>query len=201
MEENVAVLYQNGVLRPLSPLKLRENQTVYIRILETEPNIDGTELAIQRLIAKGILTPPPGHSDIAPPTEAERKALADKLGNVPANPFLKSSLRTAGHYECILFGQQCFDQTLYHRNWLALDSSIGRARNWKSIDFGPHHLGRSIERVCSPPTRRRTLPSRTATGHPAISFRFESAISNHRIEHQHNRNGRYIDCAPPTTSL
>ncbi len=96
MAENIAALYENGVLRPLSPLKLRENQTVYIQILEIEPDVDRTEIAIQNLVAKGILTPPPGYSDIAPPTEAERKALADKLGNAPGKPLSQIILEERG---------------------------------------------------------------------------------------------------------
>jgi predicted DNA-binding antitoxin AbrB/MazE fold protein len=96
MAENIAALYENGVLRPLSPLKLRENQTVYIQILETEPDVDRTEIAIQNLVAKGILTLPPGYSDIAPPTEAERLALAEELSRAPGKSISEIILEDRG---------------------------------------------------------------------------------------------------------
>ena len=114
MAENIAALYENGVLRPLSPLKLHENQTVYIQILETEPDVDRTEIAIQNLVAKGVLTPPPDIL-ILPPTEAERKALLI-TGNVPGKPLSQIILKNADNYEH-LFLIAALNQTLCHGNW------------------------------------------------------------------------------------
>ncbi|MEJ2554854.1 MAG: antitoxin family protein, partial [Anaerolineae bacterium] len=37
MTETVTAVYENGVLRPLRPLKLRERQTVRLQIVLEEP--------------------------------------------------------------------------------------------------------------------------------------------------------------------
>ena len=82
MPEILTAVYENGVLRPLEPVTLRERQTVRIQVLAEEFG-DATDPVIQNLIASGALTPPPGHSDVALPTDAERRALADRLGRAP----------------------------------------------------------------------------------------------------------------------
>jgi predicted DNA-binding antitoxin AbrB/MazE fold protein len=78
MAEVITAVYEKGVLRPLTPLALAEKQTVRIQILtesETGP-------MIQDLIARGLLTPPPGMPGMPPITAEERHNLADRLGRV-----------------------------------------------------------------------------------------------------------------------
>ena len=82
MGDILTAVYENGVLRPLEPVSLRERQTVRIQVL-AEDSSDATDQVIRSLIASGALTPPPGHSDVALPTDAERRALADRLGRAP----------------------------------------------------------------------------------------------------------------------
>ena len=82
MGDILTAVYENGVLRPLEPVSLRERQTVRIQVL-AEDSSDSTDQVIRSLIASGALTPPPGHSDVALPTDAERRALADRLGRAP----------------------------------------------------------------------------------------------------------------------
>jgi predicted DNA-binding antitoxin AbrB/MazE fold protein len=53
MVEIVTVVYEKGLLRPLSPMKLNEHQTVRIQILPEKPVDEGDEI-IQRLIADGV---------------------------------------------------------------------------------------------------------------------------------------------------
>lgn len=85
MAEIVTVVYEKGLLRPLSPLKLNEHQTVRIQILPDKP-LDEADEIIQRLIADGLLTPPPGHSEIEPMSDRERRELAETLGSTPGKP-------------------------------------------------------------------------------------------------------------------
>jgi predicted DNA-binding antitoxin AbrB/MazE fold protein len=82
MGEILTAVYENGVLRPLEPVALRERQTVRIQVLPEESG-DVTDRVIQSLIAAGVLTPPPGHSDVALLPETERRALAERLGRAP----------------------------------------------------------------------------------------------------------------------
>jgi len=98
MTESITALYENGVLRPLRPLKLRERQTVRIQILEAEPSQDKTETAIRNLVAEGVLTLPIGYSDIPTPSEAERRALADRLGSAPGKPLSQIILDERGEW-------------------------------------------------------------------------------------------------------
>ena len=58
--EIVRAVYENGVLRPLRPLKLREHQTVRLQLLsdETREDDDEGEAAIRILVAAGLMRPP-----------------------------------------------------------------------------------------------------------------------------------------------
>ena len=78
MPDVMTAVYENGVLRPLMPLPLQERQTVRFQIL---PNlmVDETERVVQDLVIAGLLTPPPGRSDIEPIPEEKRCELAEIL--------------------------------------------------------------------------------------------------------------------------
>jgi predicted DNA-binding antitoxin AbrB/MazE fold protein len=84
MTEIVTAVYENGKLRPLQPLKLREHQTVRIHVLPAEP-ADEIEEIIQSLVAAGLMRARPKREPLPPaPLSAEgRKALADRLGRAP----------------------------------------------------------------------------------------------------------------------
>ncbi|MBN2004422.1 MAG: antitoxin family protein [Anaerolineae bacterium] len=96
MTESITALYENGVLRPLTPLKLRERQTVRIQILDAEPTLERNEAAIRNLVVEGVLTLPPGRSDLTPPSDSERLALADRLGYAPGKPLSEIVLEERG---------------------------------------------------------------------------------------------------------
>jgi predicted DNA-binding antitoxin AbrB/MazE fold protein len=89
MSEIVKAVYENGKLRPLQPLKLRERQTVRIQVLQDEPvpgkPEDEVNEVIQNLIATGLMHAHP-ERDMIPPTPLsaeERKELANRLGRTP----------------------------------------------------------------------------------------------------------------------
>ena len=62
MTETITAVYEKGMLRPLQPLHLREGQTVRINILPELASTD--DAAVRLLVEAGLLTPPPGHSDV-----------------------------------------------------------------------------------------------------------------------------------------
>jgi predicted DNA-binding antitoxin AbrB/MazE fold protein len=95
MAEIVTAVYEKGLLRPLSPLKLNEHQTVRIQILEEKP-VDEVDDIIQRLIADGLLPPPPGHSEIEPISDIERRELAETLGKAPGKPLSEIIIEEGG---------------------------------------------------------------------------------------------------------
>jgi predicted DNA-binding antitoxin AbrB/MazE fold protein len=88
MTEIVTAVYENGILRPTHPLNLRERQTVRIQVLSEGPTEAENELGqiIQSLVQEGKLTPPPGHSNVTPMSEQERRELADRMGRAPGKP-------------------------------------------------------------------------------------------------------------------
>ena len=97
MPEVVTAVYENGMLRPLRPLNLREHQTVRVQVLP-EDSADEVEQAIQSLIAEGLLTPPPGHSDVNPMPEEERRELAETLGKAPGKPLSEIIIEERGEW-------------------------------------------------------------------------------------------------------
>ena len=105
MTETVTVeaIYENGMLRPVRPLNLRERQTVYIQIIPSESvELSGTEAEqemesiIQNLIQAGLLTPPPGCSDVESMSDQERIQLAEELGRAPGKPLSEIIIEDRG---------------------------------------------------------------------------------------------------------
>ncbi len=59
---------------------------------------DKSEAALRNLVAEGVLTLPIGHSDIPKPSEAEQRALAERLGNAPGKPLSQIILDERGEW-------------------------------------------------------------------------------------------------------
>lgn len=96
MTEIVTAVYENGLLRPLSPLNLDEHQTVRLQILSEEPRDEAIDKVLQPLIEAGLLTPPRGHSEVDPLSEAERRELADTIGRAPGKPLSEIIIEERG---------------------------------------------------------------------------------------------------------
>jgi predicted DNA-binding antitoxin AbrB/MazE fold protein len=97
MAEIVTAVYEKGVLRPLQPLNLEERQTVRLQVLPEEPDSE-VEQVIQALVEAGLLTPPPGHSEIDPVSEEERRELARILGQAPGKPLSEIIIEERGEW-------------------------------------------------------------------------------------------------------
>ena len=96
MTEVVTAVYERGVLRPLHPVDLREHQTVRLQVLpEVE---DDVELVIEALVQAGLLTPPPGHSEIPSPSAEERQELAERLGRMQGKPLSEVIIEERGEW-------------------------------------------------------------------------------------------------------
>jgi predicted DNA-binding antitoxin AbrB/MazE fold protein len=100
MAEIVTAVYENGILRPLQPLNLRERQTVRLQIVPEEPaeSENEGEAAIRMLVTAGLLTPPPRRPDVAPVSEQDRRELADKLGRAPGKPLSEIIIEDRGEW-------------------------------------------------------------------------------------------------------
>ena len=100
MAEIVTAVYENGILRPLRPLNLRERQTVWLQIVQEEPVEDEneSEAAIRMLVEAGLLTPPPHRPDVDPVSEQDRRELADRLGRAPGKPLSQIIIEDRGEW-------------------------------------------------------------------------------------------------------
>jgi predicted DNA-binding antitoxin AbrB/MazE fold protein len=104
MTETILAIYEEGVLRPLEPLHLKEQQRVYIQVVpeerdESPPEEDRLEALIQRLIREGRIVPrPPGPIPPDPVSEEERLRLADLLGKVPGKPLSEIIIEERGEW-------------------------------------------------------------------------------------------------------
>ena len=98
--EIVTAVYDKGMLRPLQPLNLRDRQRVRIQVLPDDlaEAENEHEAAICVLVAEGLLTPPPGRSDVPPISEQERLELADRLGRAPGKPLSEIIIEDRGEW-------------------------------------------------------------------------------------------------------
>ncbi len=57
-----------------------------------------TEQVIQSLVEAGLLTPPPGHSEVEPLSEEESRKLADILGKTAPKPLSEIIIEERGEW-------------------------------------------------------------------------------------------------------
>lgn len=96
MSEIITAVYENGVLRPLSPLTLRKGQKVRLRVLPKLPQANEIEGALQPLIDAGQLTPPSGRGDVEPVSEQARRELTERLKAYPGKPLSEIIIEDRG---------------------------------------------------------------------------------------------------------
>lgn len=95
MSEIITAIYENGVLRPLSPLPLQERQRVRIQVLNEDPAIDA-EQVIQSLVATGLVTPPPRSSNVEPVKEEAWRELTERLEASSGKPLSEIIIEDRG---------------------------------------------------------------------------------------------------------
>jgi predicted DNA-binding antitoxin AbrB/MazE fold protein len=99
MTEIVTAVYENGILRPLRPLDLRERQTVRLQLLPEEPSEEEGEgeAAIRILVSAGLMPPPqPGAPPPDPVSAEKRHALAERLAQAPGKPLSELIIEDRG---------------------------------------------------------------------------------------------------------
>ena len=81
MTETILAVYEEGVLRPLEPLQLKEQQQVYIQIVPKVAVGDEGAAAIRILVEAGLMRAPERKVPLSPDPvpEQERRALAESL--------------------------------------------------------------------------------------------------------------------------
>lgn len=100
MSKIITAVYENGVLRPLSPVPLLPGSTVRLQVLVEEPATEEPaneeEQIIQSLVAAGVLTPPPHRDDIEPVSEEAWRELSEKLAQRPGKPLSEIIIESRG---------------------------------------------------------------------------------------------------------
>lgn len=99
MAKVITAVYEEGVLRPLDPLKLREHETVRIQLLPAEPDESAAEEARNVLVAAGLMRPPSRETVPPNPVSEERRlALAEHLGRAPGKPLSEIIIEDRGEW-------------------------------------------------------------------------------------------------------
>jgi predicted DNA-binding antitoxin AbrB/MazE fold protein len=81
MSETITVVYEQGVLRPLTPLSLPEHARVEIQIIMPDEIVgDERQQVRQVLIEAGVIRAKPDEASIVPVSETELAAAAAALG-------------------------------------------------------------------------------------------------------------------------
>lgn len=105
MTKTIAVVYENGMLRPLETLQLPEGSILTLQVLSDDtPDPFSEETAsvrprsegLQALIDAGIVTPYTPHKKGAPLSKAARRELADRLGRRPGKPLSEVIIEDRG---------------------------------------------------------------------------------------------------------
>jgi predicted DNA-binding antitoxin AbrB/MazE fold protein len=81
MNGNIAVIYEEGVLKPLEPLDLPEKSHLEIKIVSPSPiELLQKNEAYIALLEAGVISPPSQETYPEPVSDSERKRVADEIG-------------------------------------------------------------------------------------------------------------------------
>ena len=86
MSELVAAVYENGLLRPLRPLHLDEQQTVLIGIVPQTGNEEVDRITAELVLAGVLTLPEPSDESGDYISDEQLKALSSKVGSQLSRP-------------------------------------------------------------------------------------------------------------------
>jgi predicted DNA-binding antitoxin AbrB/MazE fold protein len=86
MRELVTAIYEKGLLRPLSPLKLKEKQTVFLQIVPQGGDEEVDRLTAELVLAGALTLPEPIGEDDEYITDEELELLAAEVGSQIGKP-------------------------------------------------------------------------------------------------------------------
>ena len=76
----ITAIYENGILRPLTPLTFSEGQQIRLQILpELLPSTEPIDRVLEPLVKAGLLTLPLGRGDVPTISEAQLRELTQSL--------------------------------------------------------------------------------------------------------------------------
>ena len=100
MTETITAIYENGVLRPLKPLRLKEKQRVQVRLLDVaqEDLVAEQEKALEILKAAGLVEVWPDVPEEDPVNSERRAELARLLGAAPGKSLSEMVIEDRGEW-------------------------------------------------------------------------------------------------------
>lgn len=97
MSQVVLAVFEQGLLRPLKPLNLKEHQTIRLQII-SETGVDKDEERLKAWIKMGLVTPAKGTSKTRILSKASRTKLADSLGKTIQKPLSEIIMEERGEW-------------------------------------------------------------------------------------------------------
>lgn len=100
MTETVTAIYENGVLRPLRPLKLKERQRVQVRVIENPQDEESSEREriLGILIAEGLIEPEIDIPENDPVSPERRIELAKLMSQGPGKSLSEIVIEDRGEW-------------------------------------------------------------------------------------------------------
>lgn len=95
MIKPIPAIYENGLLRPLTPIDLCEQQTVWLQVLPNQTTTQSLPL-LASLYESGLVTPTT-ISDAPPITDAELAAIVQTI-NVTGQPISETIIEDRGEW-------------------------------------------------------------------------------------------------------
>ena len=79
MNQTIAAIYEQGMLRPLTPLLMPERTRVQIQIISQSSDVEERQRVRQVLLDAGVIQPRPQAEPVPPISEAQLEAAARAL--------------------------------------------------------------------------------------------------------------------------
>ena len=92
----ITAIYENGILRPLTPLTFSEGQQVRIQVLPETPSDRQIEQALEPLVEAGLLSLPPGCGDVQTISEAQLREFTQSLRTFSGTPLSEIIIEDRG---------------------------------------------------------------------------------------------------------
>lgn len=97
MIQPIVAVYENGRLRPLKPLNLREHQEVLISVMLVDAN-EALDHVTAELVAAGALTLPTDDKDEVPLSPEELESLAKRVSAAVQKPLSEMIIEERGEW-------------------------------------------------------------------------------------------------------
>lgn len=97
MNEVITAVYEHGPLRPLTPLKLKEHETVRFQIIQ-DATEDTEQSRLEAWIKLGLITPPQNVTKTNPISDKQRYELANRLGQAVSKSLSEIIIEERGEW-------------------------------------------------------------------------------------------------------